>query len=181
MTEERPQEVLAGISRELDQNAADHLAQLAPGVPAGQVQAQLRDLLTQLVDTARRQQLTAEQNTQSTLSQASTSLADRQRLDQIFTLLNQIQQGLASQIPAPAQVQTYLSQVNQVEGQLRQQIRETDTQVTQSLQQAVAALAQAQSAMLDAQTYAQLEQLVGNLKQSLTQWQSQPPVGAPLQ
>ncbi|BCV25419.1 hypothetical protein [Gelria sp. Kuro-4] len=181
MTEERPQEVLAGINRELDQNTAAHLAQLGTGTPAAQAQEQLKALLTQLVDTARRQQLTAEQNTQSTLSQASTSLAGRQRLDQIFALLNQIQQGLAGQTLSPALAQTYRSQVDQVEGQLRQQIRETDSQVTQGLQQAVAALAQAQSAMLDAQTYAQLEQLVGNLKQSLSQWQSQPPAGAPLQ
>jgi len=181
MAEEKTAEVLAGIERELDQTPAQHLTGAEAATPAAQAQEQLRQLLGQIIDTARRQKLTSEQNTQSTLNQASTSLADRQRLNRIFTRLSEIQQGLAGQILTPTLVQTYLSQVDQVQGVLRQQIRETDTQVAQGLQQAVAALAQAQSAMLDAQTYTQLEQLVGNLKESLSQRQSQPPAGAPLQ
>lgn len=179
--EDQPQEVLNEISQELKARTPAVFSGLVAQTPAAQAQKQLAQLLTHLVDTARRQQLTAEQNTQSTLNQASTSLADRQRLDQIFTLLTQIQQGLAGQSLTPQLAQTFLGQVDKVESQLRQQIRETDSQVAQGLQQAVAALAQAQSAMLDAQTYAQLEQMVGNLKQALTQWQNQPPAGAPLQ
>jgi|GEM_PF-4909439 len=181
MAEEKTAEVLADIEGELDQSPAQQLPGAGAGTPAAQAQNELRQLLGQIVDTARRQKLTSEQNTQSTLNQASTSLADRQRLNRIFARLSAIQQGLAGQVLTPNLAQTYLSQVDQVEGELRQQIRETDTQVAQGLQQAVAALAQAQSAMLDAQTYAQLEQLVGNLKESLSQWQSQPPAGAPLQ
>jgi hypothetical protein len=56
-----------------------------------------------------------------------------------------------------------------VEGQLRQQIRETDNQITQGLQQAVAALAQVQGAMLDSQTYTNIEQMTADLKTTLDQ------------
>jgi hypothetical protein len=111
--------------------------------------------------------LQADQNNQVTLSQASTAQSDRQRLDQIIQGLTQIKNGLTNNNLTVATLQSYQSQAEQIEGQLRQQIRETDNQITQGLQQAVAALAQAQGAMLDSQTYTTLEQMIADLNTTL--------------
>jgi hypothetical protein len=178
MTEE---EILAGIRSELNKRVNANSNEIAVQTPSFQSQENLTQLLTQLVDTARKQQLTADQATQSTLTQATTSLGNRQQLEQIFSELGELQKGISGQILAPSQVQNYLNQVEQIEGQLRQLIRKTDSQITQGLQQAVTALAQTQSAMLDASSYAQLEQMLAQLKQNLNQWKNLPPAGAPLQ
>ena len=86
------------------------------------------------LDTVHQQQLQADQNNQTTLSQASSAKLDRQRLDQIIQVLTEIKSGLANSDLTLPTVQSYRTQIDQVEGQLRQQIRETDNQITQGLQ-----------------------------------------------
>lgn len=135
-----------------------------------QEQSNASDLIDQLLDTVHQQQLQADQNNQLVLSQASTAQSDRQRLDQIIQGLTQVKNGLAASDLTLATVQSYQSQVGQIEGRLREQIRETDNQITQGLQQAVAALAQAQGAMLDSQTYTNVEQMIADLKTTLDQF-----------
>ncbi|HHV08385.1 MAG TPA: hypothetical protein GXX69_09270 [Firmicutes bacterium] len=134
---------------------------------SSQQQSHIANLVNQLLDTVHQQQLQADQNNQVTLSQASTAQSDRQRLDQIIQGLTQIKNGLTNNNLTVATLQSYQSQAEQIEGQLRQQIRETDNQITQGLQQAVAALAQAQGAMLDSQTYTTLEQMIADLNTTL--------------
>ncbi|MGI6596268.1 MAG: hypothetical protein ACOX2T_00400 [bacterium] len=134
-----------------------------------QQQSYLVNLVNQLLDTVHQQQLQADQNNQTTLSQASSAKLDRQRLDQIIQVLTEIKSGLANSDLTLPTVQSYQTQIEQVEGQLRQQIRETDNQITQGLQQAVAALAQVQGAMLDSQTYTNIEQMTADLKTTLDQ------------
>ncbi|MFY9188047.1 MAG: hypothetical protein WAO22_02185 [bacterium] len=134
-----------------------------------QQQSYLVNLVNQLLDTVHQQQLQADQNNQTTLSQASSAKLDRQRLDQIIQVLTEIKSGLANSDLTLPTVQSYRTQIDQVEGQLRQQIRETDNQITQGLQQAVAALAQVQGAMLDSQTYTNIEQMTADLKTTLDQ------------
>jgi hypothetical protein len=134
-----------------------------------QQQSYLVNLVNQLLDTVHQQQLQADQNNQTTLSQASSAKLDRQRLDQIIQVLTEIKSGLANSDLTLPTVQSYQTQIDQVEGQLRQQIRETDNQITQGLQQAVAALAQVQGAMLDSQTYTNIEQMTADLKTTLDQ------------
>ncbi|HHT70224.1 MAG TPA: hypothetical protein GX016_01430 [Firmicutes bacterium] len=134
-----------------------------------QQQSYLVNLVNQLLDTVHQQQLQADQNNQTTLSQASSAKLDRQRLDQIMQVLTEIKSGLANSDLTLPTVQSYQTQIEQVEGQLRQQIRETDNQITQGLQQAVAALAQVQGAMLDSQTYTNIEQMTADLKTTLDQ------------
>ncbi len=134
-----------------------------------QQQSYLVNLVNQLLDTVHQQQLQADQNNQTTLSQASSAKLDRQRLDQIMQVLTEIKSGLANSDLTLPTVQSYRTQIDQVEGQLRQQIRETDNQITQGLQQAVAALAQVQGAMLDSQTYTNIEQMTADLKTTLDQ------------
>ena len=138
-----------------------------------QEQGNIANLVNQLLDTVHQQQLQADQSNQTTLSQASTAQSDRQRLDQIIQSLTQIKNGLAGSNLTLATIQSYQSQTEQIGGQLRQQIRETDNQITQSLQQAVAALAQAQGAMLDSQTYTNIEQMIADLKTTLNQFTMQ--------
>lgn len=134
---------------------------------SSQQQSHIANLVNQLLDTVHQQQLQADQNNQITLGQASTAQSDRQRLDQIIQGLTQIKNGLTNNNLTVATLQSYQSQAEQIEGQLRQQIRETDNQITQGLQQAVAALAQAQGAMLDSQTYTTLEQMIADLNTTL--------------
>lgn len=135
-----------------------------------QEQSDIANLVNQLLDTVHQQQLQADQNNQTTINQAFMAQSDRQRLDQIIQSLTQIKSGLTSSNLPLATIQSYQSQIEQIEGQLRQQIRETDNQITQGLQQAVAFLAQAQGAMLDSQTYTNIEKMIADLKTSLNQF-----------
>lgn len=135
-----------------------------------QEQSDIANLVNQLLDTVHQQQLQADQNNQTTINQAFMAQSDRQRLDQIIQSLTQIKSGLTSSNLTLATIQSYQSQIEQIEGQLRQQIRETDNQITQGLQQAVAFLAQAQGAMLDSQTYTSIEKMIADLKTSLNQF-----------
>lgn len=135
-----------------------------------QEQSDIANLVNQLLDTVHQQQLQADQNNQTTINQAFMAQSDRQRLDQIIQSLTQIKSGLTSSNLPLATIQSYQSQIEQIEGQLRQQIRETDNQITQGLQQAVAFLAQAQGAMLDSQTYTSIEKMIADLKTSLNQF-----------
>jgi uncharacterized membrane-anchored protein len=135
-----------------------------------QEQSNLANTVNQLLETVHQQQLQADQNNQITLSQSSTAQSDRQRLDQIIQGLIEIKNGLTGSNLTLPTVQSYQTQVEQIEGQLRQQIRETDNQITQGLQQAVAALAQTQGAMLDSQTYTNIEQMITDLKTTLSQF-----------
>ena len=135
-----------------------------------QEQSDIANLVNQLLDTVHQQQLQTDQNNQTTINQAFMAQSDRQRLDQIIQSLTQIKSGLTSSNLTLATIQSYQSQIEQIEGQLRQQIRETDNQITQGLQQAVAFLAQAQGAMLDSQTYTNIEKMIADLKTSLNQF-----------
>ncbi|MGI6129743.1 MAG: hypothetical protein ACOYEO_06595 [bacterium] len=134
-----------------------------------QEQSNLTNLVTQLLETVHQQQLQADQNNQVNLSQSFTAQSDRQRLDQIIQGLTEIKNGIVgSNLTLPV-IQSFQMQAEQIESQLRQQIRETDNQITQGLQQAVAALAGAQRAMLDNQTYSEIEQMIAELKTTLAQ------------
>ena len=104
------------------------------------------------------------------MSQASTAQSDRQRLDRIMNSLVQMKTELTAGDLAAATVQSHQDQLEQIEDQLRQQIRETDNQITQGLQQAVTALAQVQGSMLDGQTYTTIEQMISDLKAATGQF-----------
>ncbi|HKM40183.1 MAG TPA: hypothetical protein VJ036_07990 [bacterium] len=127
-------------------------------------QKQLITLVNTVLDTIHQQQLQTEQNNQSTLHQASAAQQDRNRLRDMRQRLVQLRTELANSDITQAAFQSYNNELGQIEGQLRQQIRETDNQITTGLQQAVAALAQVQGAMLDSQTYTSMEQMIVDIK-----------------
>ncbi|NMA54921.1 MAG: hypothetical protein GX952_03180 [Firmicutes bacterium] len=133
-------------------------------------QTDLVNLVNTLLDTIHQQQLQTDQNNQTTMSQASTAQSDRQRLDRIMNSLVQMKTELTAGDLAAATVQSHQDQLEQIEDQLRQQIRETDNQITQGLQQAVTALAQVQGSMLDGQTYTTIEQMISDLKAATGQF-----------
>ena len=79
-----------------------------------QQQSYLVNLVNQLLDTVHQQQLQADQNNQTTLSQASSAKLDRQRLDQIIQVLTEIKSGLANSDLTLPTVQSYQTQIDQV-------------------------------------------------------------------
>lgn len=123
-----------------------------------------------LVNSAREQQMASEQQIQSTLNQASTSLMDARRLENLFNSAQQLQQAAQLGISnLQMNAKQYKQTIDQMEKDCHEQQVAMDMQVIQSMQQAVSALAQAQNAILQSQTINKMFDSITKCEDSLTQ------------
>ncbi|MCR4430825.1 MAG: exonuclease SbcC [Tepidanaerobacteraceae bacterium] len=123
-----------------------------------------------LVNAAREQQMASEQQIQSTLNQASTSLMDARRLESLYNSAQQLQQGAQMGISnLQMNAKQYIKTIEQMEKDCHEQQVSTDMQAIQSMQQAVSALAQAQNAILQSQAINKMFDSITKCEDSLTQ------------
>lgn len=136
----------------------------------------LANLLAQVVNQAREQQLSAEKQLQSQLSQASATISDAKKLQAILqtaqTLEKNLQGGLTAAWQKPEETDTTLRALEQ---EIAEQQVQADARLAQALTQAVASLAQAQSAMFQVQALGQMAQAIKEASQALNQ--AMPPTG----
>jgi len=156
-----------------DRNPASHVVDElrrsfkppAGGLPTTPAE-KIEDALSEVQNQIREQQMATEQNLQSSLSKASTSVADSQSIESIFAISQQVA-SLVSQgnesLRANAQKVSEL--LNLLSSQISLQQSKADRQVAMSLQQAVSALADAQNAMFQCMTLSDMTQLVKNAAQ----------------
>ena len=137
----------------------------------------LRNLLSQVVNTAREQQLSSEKQLQSQLSQASATISDAKKIQAIFQTAQTLEQNLARGGTAAWQKPEETSNaMRALEQLISEQQVQADTRLAQALTQAVSAMAQAQSAMFQVQALSQMAQSVKEASQVLNQ--TLPPTGA---
>ncbi|MDI3481190.1 MAG: hypothetical protein PWQ97_845 [Tepidanaerobacteraceae bacterium] len=123
-----------------------------------------------LVNSAREQHMASEQQIQSTLNQASTSLMDACRLENLYSAAQQLQQGAQLGISnLQMNVKQYMQSIEQMEKDCHEQQVSTDMQAIQAMQQAVSALAQAQNAILQSQAINKMFYSITKCEDSLTQ------------
>lgn len=123
-----------------------------------------------LVNSAREQQMASEQQIQSTLNQASTSLMDARRLENLYSGAQQLQQAAQLGISnLQMNVKQYRQTIEQMEKQCHEQQVAMDMQVVQSMQQAISAMAQAQSALLQSQAINKMFDSITKCQDSLMQ------------
>ncbi len=136
----------------------------------------LASLLAQVVNQAREQQLSAEKQLQSQLSQASATISDAKKIQAILqtaqTLEKSLQGGLTAAWQKPEETSTTLRALEQ---QIAEQQVQADARLAQALTQAVSSLAQAQSAMFQVQALGQMAQAIKEASQALNQ--ALPPTG----
>lgn len=128
-----------------------------PTTPSEKIEEALSEVQNQI----RAQQMTTEQNLQSSLTKASTSVADSQSIETLFAITQQIS-SLVSQgnESLRANAQKVQELLNQLSSQLSLQQTKTDRQVAMALQQAVSSLAEAQNAMFQSMALSDMTQLV---------------------
>jgi hypothetical protein len=123
-----------------------------------------------LTNAAREQQLSSEQQIQSTLNQASTCLADSKRLENLFNNAQQLQQaaqlGLQNLQMNAAQ---YKAIIEQMEKECYEQQVASDMQVVQSMQQAISSMAQAQNSLIQSQSINKIFDSITTCEGSLNQ------------
>jgi ribosomal protein L17 len=123
-----------------------------------------------LVNSAREQQMASEQQIQSTLNQASTSLMDARRLENLYSSAQQLQQAAQLGISnLQMNAKQYRQTIEQMEKQCHEQQVAMDMQVVQSMQQAISAMAQAQSALLQSQAINKMFDSITKCQDSLIQ------------
>jgi ribosomal protein L17 len=123
-----------------------------------------------LVNAARQQQMSSEQQIQATLNQASTNLMDSKRLE---TLYNSAQQLLQSAQLGISSLQLNISQHKQIIEQMEKECHEqqvaTDVQAIQAMQQAISSMAQAQNSILQSQAVSKMFNSITKCEDNLTQ------------
>jgi|GEM_PF-1174709 uncharacterized protein YjfI (DUF2170 family) len=128
----------------------------------------LSNNVNNIVDQTRQQQMQSEQQIQSTLNQASTSLADANNFEQIFNLSQQLQQ-ITQQGITSANINQCYQIIDQLEKHTHNQMSQFNKQLVQTLQQAISSMAQAQQLILQSHTanniYSMLNQCEETLKQ----------------
>lgn len=123
-----------------------------------------------LVNAAREQQMSSEQQIQSTLNQASTNLIDSDRLQTLYNNAQQLQQAAQLGISnLQINIAQYKQMIEQMEKDCHQQQVATDMQVVQSLQQAVSSMAQAQNSLLQSQAVDKMFDSITKCQGSLAQ------------
>ena len=123
-----------------------------------------------LVNTARKEQMSSEQQIQTTLNQASINLIDSDRLQAIYNNAQQLQQAAQLGISnLQINIQQYKQMIEQMEKDCHQQLVATDMQVIQSLQQAVSSMAEAQNKLLQSQTVNKIFDSIIKCQDSLMQ------------
>ncbi len=123
-----------------------------------------------LVNTARKEQMSSEQQIQTTLNQASINLIDSDRLQSIYNNAQQLQQAAQLGISnLQINIQQYKQMIEQMEKDCHQQLVATDMQVIQSLQQAVSSMAEAQNKLLQSQTVNKIFDSIIKCQDSLMQ------------
>lgn len=137
--------------------------------PQPSPQDKFQQLVGDLYNTARQQQIQTEQTTQETLSQASTSLVGAQKIDEIHHLTQQLQQGVTQQ-GIQNNPQYYFQMIEKIEDLIHDQLHQADQQIAQSLQQSISAMAQGQASMFDSNCYSQLRSTLKELKYTLRNW-----------
>lgn len=134
-----------------------------PVTPAEKIE----DAISKVQNTIREQQMATEQSLQSSLSKASTHVADSGTIDTLFGISQQIasvvSQGDESLHNSAAHVDGLITQLGT---ELGAQQCKADRQIAMALQQAVASLADAQSAMFQSMAVSEMSQLV----KSVSQW-----------
>ncbi|HHY71366.1 MAG TPA: exonuclease SbcC [Thermoanaerobacterales bacterium] len=105
-----------------------------------------------LVNSAREQQMSSQQQLQSTLNQASTNLIDSGRLETLYNTAQQLQQAAQLGISnLQINIEQYKQMIEQMEKDCHQQQVATDMQAVQALQQSISSMAQAQNSLLQSQ------------------------------
>lgn len=122
-----------------------------------------------LVNTTREQQMSSDQQVQSTLNQASTNLIDSKRLANLYSDAKKLQQAAMLGIShLQMNMPQYQQTLEQMEQKCHQQQVATDMQVVQALQQAICAMATAQNSLLQSQAidqvFTDINQCETNLK-----------------
>jgi len=141
-----------------------------PGTPKTPLD-NFKQTISKVQEGIRQQQMSSEQQLQNTLNQASTTIADSQRIEQIFDLVQKIERQLRDGTEAvtrnPGQ---FKKQIEQLDNQVSTQQTKIDSQMAQALNQAVSSLAQAQTYMFQSQAFSQLSQQISQCKQILDQF-----------
>jgi ribosomal protein L17 len=123
-----------------------------------------------LVNSAREQQMSSQQQLQSTLNQASTNLIDSGRLETLYNSAQQLQQAAQLGISnLQINVQQYKQMIEQMEKDCHQQQVATDMQVVQALQQTISSMAQAQNSLLQSQAVDKMFDSITKCQDSLAQ------------
>jgi hypothetical protein len=123
-----------------------------------------------LLNSARQQQMSSEQQIQATLNQASTNLMDSKRLE---TLYNGSQELLQAAQLGMSNLQLNLIRHKQIIEQMEKECHEqqvaTDMQAIQAMQQAISSMAQAQNSMLQSQDISKMYDSITKCQDNLTQ------------
>ncbi|HHX27851.1 MAG: hypothetical protein ACOX5Q_01630 [Bacillota bacterium] len=158
-----------------DRNTASHVAEElrrsfkpqgagAPTTPAEKIE----EALNMVQNSVRAEQMCTEQNLQSSLSKASTHVADSQSIDNLFAITQQLSALVSQGDEALRANSTQASElITQLGAQLAVQQAKSDRQVAMSLQQAVSAMADAQNAMFQAMSISEMQQLVKGAQQTV--------------
>lgn len=134
---------------------------------------QFRQAATGIQNAVRQQQLSTEQQLQSTLSDASTYITQAQKLEAISGLVQQVANMLQQ---APESVRTNPGQYKQLLGQLQTLIAErrstANLEVAQALSAAVANLSLAQTHMFSGYTMVELGEMLRRSQEILKQFET---------
>ncbi|MGI6162643.1 MAG: hypothetical protein ACOYEQ_01760 [Bacillota bacterium] len=133
-----------------------------PTTPAEKIE----ESLSEVQNSIREQQMMIEQDLQSSLSKASTHVADSQTVDTLLAITQQIasvvSQGNETVRSNSQQLNELLSHLG---SQLSLQQAKVDRQVAQALQQAVCSLADAQNAMFHSMAISEMGQYIKGANQ----------------
>jgi ribosomal protein L17 len=123
-----------------------------------------------LVNSAREQQMSSQQQLQSTLNQASTNLIDSGRLETLYNSAQLLQQAAQLGISnLQINIKQYKQMIEQMEKDCHQQQVATDMQAVQALQQAISSMAQAQNGLLQSQAVDKMFDSITKCQDSLAQ------------
>lgn len=157
---DKSNENLSEVSESLTSDTIDKIQQIANEQNnkneiqfENQEHQQFSDVVQDLLNSVIEEQMSSEQQVQSTLNQANTNLSDISRLDNIYNSVQQLKQATQLGI---SNLQTNMQQHRQIIEDMQRQCHKqqvsVDMQVIQALQQAVSAMTQAQNSMFQSQS-----------------------------
>ncbi|WP_213974601.1 exonuclease SbcC [Tepidanaerobacter acetatoxydans] len=169
--------VMNEISQELGTNTVNRIQEIADETQRlkntqyqNPQHKQISQEINCLANSARGQQMSSQQQLQSTLNQASTNLIDSARLETLYGNAQKLQQAAQLGISnLQINIEQYKTMIEQMEKDCHQQQVATDTQVVQSLHQAISSMAQAQNSLLQSQAVDKMFDSITKCQASLAQ------------
>ena len=135
---------------------------------------EIRRSLGDLQTTIREQQLVADKQLQSLLSQTSVYIESSRRIDQMFRAIQRISPMAQSDDSIRSNQQQIVQALDNISELAAIHRDKVAAAITQSLQESVSALAQASQAMSENQAFSQMTEMLKSWKSNLNQLGSPP-------